>query len=127
MGEPDQLLSGDLPLCVIPTTGQLTGVGVGRPFDLRSESPPTPETHERYRRVIDEYLEVQRLIGQPVRTISVGTHNTARANVENVEYVVDYTCQAAERERLRLFPCSSSAVRDALAAADAGCVGPEVG
>ena len=122
-----QLVAGDLPLCVIPTTGQLTGVGVGRPFDPRSESPPTPETHERYRRVVDESLEVQRLIGQPVRTICVGTHNTELAKLENVEYVVDYVCQAAEREGLRLLPCAAPTVREALLAADAGCVEPQTG
>ena len=120
-----QLVGGSLPLCVIPTTGQLTSVGVGRPFDLRSESPPTPETHERYRLVIDQSLEIQRLVGQPVKAICVGTHNTERANFENVEYVIDYTSEAAAREGLRVVPCAGPTVREALADADAACVEPD--
>ncbi len=107
------LLSGDLPLYVIPGAGDRELPRGGRPFDLRPESPPTPETHERYRRIIDEAIEIQKLIDQPIKVIASGAHNTERVNFENVEYAIAYTQEAADREGLNFAPANCAMVREA--------------
>jgi len=108
-----QLIAGTLPLLVIPGTGDISFGRGNRPFDLRPESPPTPETRAHYRKVIDEAIEIQQLIGQPVKVIASGSHNTGRVNFENVEYVVEYTAEAARRAGLRLVPANCTRVREA--------------
>ena len=108
------LLSGNLPLCIIPGTGERTGIRGTRPFDLRPESPSTAETRERYRRIIDEHLEVQALIDPPVKAIVAGAHNTEFVHFENVAFVVDYVREAAERKGLELIPANGPTVREAL-------------
>ena len=106
------LLSGNLPLYVIPNAGELTCERGRRPFDLRPESPPTPETHERYRRVIRQSIEMQKLIAQPVKAIAIGAHNTERVNFENVEFAIACVREEAEREGLDLIPASCAMVRE---------------
>lgn len=112
-----KLLAGNLPLCVIPGSGELHCERAGRTFDLRPENPPTSETRERYRRVINMNIEIQTLIEAPVTVIMVGSHNTERVNFENVEFVIEYVHEAAERAGLEVVPADCPAVREALEAA----------
>lgn len=111
-----QLLSGDLPLYVIPGSVELTCTRGQRPFDLRPESPPTPETHERYRSVIDQRLEVQKLLDLPVKVIVAAGHNTERVSFENVEFVLDYVREAVAREGFELIEANCPVVREVAAA-----------
>lgn len=108
-----QLLAGTLPLLVIPGTGSIDFGRGKRPFDLRPESPPTAATRALYRRTIDEAIEVQKLISQPVKVITSGSHNTERVHFENVDYVIDYVTEAAEREGLSLVPANCPMIREA--------------
>jgi methylase of polypeptide subunit release factors len=63
--------------------------------------------------VIDQSIELQKLIEQSVKAIAVGAHNTERVNFENVEFVIDYVCEAAAREGLDLVPANCPMVREA--------------
>jgi len=111
-----KLLAGDLPLCVIPGSGELQCERGGRTFDLRPENPPTPETHERYRHIINMNIELQTLIEAPVKIIMVGSHNTERVNFGNVEFVIDYVYEAAAPAELEVIPANCPLVREALEA-----------
>lgn len=111
-----QLIAGSLPLYIIPGSVELSCTRGQRPFDLRPESPPTPETHQRYRSIIDQRLEVQKLLDLPVKVIVAAGHNTERVHFENAEFVVDYVCDAAERENMQLVPANCPMVRHAAVA-----------
>jgi len=108
------LLAGDLPLCVIPGSAELVTSRGRRPFDLRPESPPTAETRERYRALVNQHMEIQALIDPPVRTIVSGAHNTEYVNFENVEFVIDCIREAAARENVELVLANCPIVREAL-------------
>jgi len=111
------LMPGDLPLCVVPNAGDMTGGRGARPQDLRAEKPVSEETRALYRKIVDWNLELAALMEAPVRTIVVPTHNTQHVRLENVAYVADYVQEAAAQAGLELVPASFPEVRQALEAA----------
>ncbi len=107
------LLTGDLPLYIIPGTVELWPAREGRPSDLRAEAPVCEETRERFKRIIDDAIEMQKHLGHPIKAVVVGSHNTERVHFENVEFVIDYTQEAAAREDLEFAPAHCGQVREA--------------
>jgi hypothetical protein len=120
------LVAGDLPLCVIPNSGDLGGARNRPPSDLRAEAPVNAETHARFRRIVDLHVELSGLLGAPVRAIMGNTHNTEAVHLENVAYVADYVRQAAEAANLAFTPASMPDLHAALRrAAPAGSAGSQ--
>ena len=111
------LLPGWLPLCVVPNSSDLTGGRGVRPTDLRAEAAVGEETQARFRRIIDDAIELSGLIEAPVRTVVGNTHNTRFMHIENVAYVADYVREAVELAGLDLVPASFPDIREALEAA----------
>jgi len=108
-------LAGELDLLCIPTTVDLSGKywrSDWCPNDLRGENPVSDETRTMFRHIIDTTIELGQLMGVPVNNIQIVGHNTARCAAENIAYALDYVCEAAEREGLKLVPISPARIRE---------------
>jgi hypothetical protein len=102
-----RFVPGDLDLYVFPAVSDKTGVHYrkpGYPADLRGEAPVGEGTRARYRDIADNHIRLLLMLDAPVKYIQSGGHNTARLNIENVEYVLDYLPEAAAAFGLVLTP-----------------------
>jgi len=105
------LIPGCLPLFVIPITGKLMVKRDKWVPDLRPEREPTEETRESYKEIIDENIEIMKMGKVPIKSIAIGTHNTRHVHFENIEFVIDYIYEKAEREGLKIVPIQPPKLR----------------